>query len=117
MFYSPVLTTIPESARPGEDFNSITRTLTFPANVATITEELENLIIDDTVPEDDETFRIQITEIGSVSGEEGIVLHITIHDDDGKYCRSIASEYYSFHRNLKGKINNDYKHFQINQQQ
>ncbi len=90
MFHSLVLTTIPESARPGQDFNSITRTLTFPANVATITEELENLIRDDADPEDDETFRIEITKPGSVSDEESTVLHVTILDDDGKYCRSVA---------------------------
>ncbi|XP_072027667.1 uncharacterized protein [Amphiura filiformis] len=77
-----VITAVSESARQGQDFNAFTKRLIFPANIATITETIDDLIIDDRVPEADETFRLDITEPDSDLGETSSAIYITIIDDD-----------------------------------
>ncbi|XP_072027309.1 uncharacterized protein [Amphiura filiformis] len=88
-----VLRAVSDSARQVEDFNPITRTLTFPANVATITETIDNLIIDDNVPEGDETFRLEIAEAGSGPDAASTTLYVTIVDDDAEGFGFENSEY------------------------
>ena len=75
-----------DSAQQGSDFNAYSAPLEFRAGEDTIEETISSLLIDDSLAEDTETFRLQITEADSeIDQSAGGAITINIRDDDSKF--------------------------------
>ena len=81
--------TADDSATAGDDYTSTSGTLTFSAGDRTAT--IEVTVIDDSDEEQDETFKVRLTNPAgaTIEDDEGVG---TIRDDDGDNRRTAAAE-------------------------
>ncbi|XP_072015433.1 uncharacterized protein [Amphiura filiformis] len=90
---SVVLFTNPQTATSGDragdgDYISVNKMVTFPENIATLTEEIT--INNDTIHEQDETFTVRIRERTQVTSVDSVndLCIVTITDDDCSFTLS-----------------------------
>jgi hypothetical protein len=87
------LTTFAGTAFPGEDYTEVTKTVTFPAGVASVTADLT--ILPDAIDENDETFGVRILapSEGADLGEQTTALVTIVDDDSGGVIQFLAPNY------------------------